>query len=196
MSGAVKFRRGLELNAIARSLAVTGGAAPDWLRAELAFRPAVPRSKPDPMAYAGHMKVALSVGGLLAGFLACAELVDQVTYEPPRRAAAAQPADHDGLEAIALAQGWRAAGDEKPVLARLSGTVINPAYERAWTAEKLENDSYLVLFRAPAGYPVYAFEVNLESEEVAPSPEAVERLTALRLAAETAEAGALVARAR
>lgn len=191
-----KPRDPLELAAIARSLALTRGAAPDWLRSELAFRAAVPRSAPDPKAYQGHMAAALSVGCLLTGFLGCVDLVGEVNYEAPRHAARAPIVDQDGLEAIALAQDWRAAGDEKPVLARLAATVRNPAYPRAWSAERTEADAYLVIFRAPAGYPIYAFEVNLESEEVTPSPEAVERLTMLRLHEEAAAVENLVAGAR
>lgn len=190
-----KPRDPLELAAIARSLTLTRGAAPDWLRSELAFRAAVPRSAPDPKAYQGNMAAALSVGCLLTGFLGCVNLVGEVNYKAPRHAARVAPVDQDGLEAIALAQDWRAAGDDKPVLARLAATVRNPAYPRAWSAEKTEADAYLVIFRAPAGYPVYAFEVNLESEEVVASPEAVERLTFLRLQEEAAAVESLVAHA-
>lgn len=190
-----KPRSELELAAILRSLTLTRGAAPDWLRSELAIRTRVPRSAPDPKAYQGHMAAALSVGCLLTGFLGCVDLVGEVSYEPPKHVVIAPVADQDGLEAIALAQDWRAAGDDKPVLVRLAATVRNPAYPRAWSAEKTEADAYLVIFRAPAGYPVYAFEVNLESEEVTPTPEAVERLTFLRLHEEAAAVETLVAHA-
>jgi len=196
MSHALEVPRSkLELAAIARSLALTGGAAPDWLRTELAFRVILPRTAPDPNAYRGHMSTALSAGCLLTGFLGCMSLVDEVRYEPPKHAVRAAAVDQDGLEAIALAQDWRAAGDDKPVLARLAATVLNPAYPRAWSAEKTENDAYLVIFRPPAGTPVYAFEVNLESEEVMPTPEAVELLTALRLREDASASEGLLARA-
>lgn len=197
MSGTGKQRSDVELAALARSLSLTRGAAPDWLRAELAFRPAVPKAQADPGAYRGHMAVALSFGGLLAAFLGCVDLVGEVRFAVPNTATRPAAAiDPDALEAIALAQEWRAAGDEKPVLARLAGAVRNPAYPRAWSAEKTEEDAYLVIFREPAGTPVYAFEVDLESESVQATPEAVERLTMLRVREATGVPDGLVARAR
>jgi hypothetical protein len=184
----------LELQALAQGLILTRGAAPKWLGAELRTI-ASPRfeAKADPAAYRGHMAVALSVGGLLAAFLGCADA--DLRFISPETAVRAAAADPDGLDAIALVQDWKPSGDEKPVLRRLAGAVRNPAYPRAWSAEKTEDDSYLVLFREPAGYPVYAFEVNLESEAVQPTPEAVERLTMLRMAEATAQ-DALAARVR
>lgn len=192
-----KSRSDVELAALANCLLMSRGAAPDWLRAELSFRTPAPKAAPDPGAYRGHMSAALSVGGLLAAFLACVDLAGEVRYDAPKPAAQ-RPAGggSDGLEAIALVQDWRPAGDEKPVLSRLAGAVRNPAYPRAWSAEKLEADSYLVIFREPAGTPAYAFEVNLESEEVMATPEAVERLTMLRVREETQSANELVAHAR
>lgn len=192
----VKSRSDVELAALARCLSLTRGAAPDWLSAEMAFRTPAPKAAPDPGAYRGHMSAALSVGGLLAAFLGCVDLAGEVRYDPPKPAAR-RPAegDSDGLEAIALVQDWRPAGDEKPVLSRLAGAVRNPAYPRAWSAEKIEADSYLVIFREPAGTPAYAFEANLESEEVVATPEAVERLTMLRVREETRSANELVAHA-
>lgn len=195
MSDTDKRRGDIELAALARCLSLTRGAAPDWLRAELAFRPAVPKAKADPDAYRGHMAVALSFGGLLAAFLCCVDLVGEVRFAVPNAAALPSAADPDALEAIALVQEWQAAGDEKPVLARLAGAVRNPAYPRAWSAEKTEEDAYLVIFREPAGTPVYAFEVDLESESVQATPEAVERLTMLRVREASEAQNILMARA-
>lgn len=143
--------------------------------------------------YRWHMSAALSLGALLAGFLGCVDVIGEVRFAPEKRAARAAPADPDGLEAIAMVQDWKAAGDEETVLGRLAPTVLNPAYPRAWSAEKTEGGSYLVIFREPAGFPAYAFEVNLETEAVEPTPEAVERLTMLRVQA-AAHSGALMAR--
>lgn len=145
--------------------------------------------------YRWHMSAALSMGALLAGFLVCVDLIGEVRFAPEKRAARPAPADPDGLEAIAMVQDWKAAGDEETVLERLAPTVLNPAYPRAWSAEKTEGGSYLVIFREPRGFPAYAFEVNLESDAVEPTPEAVERLTMLRVHA-TMQAGALMASAR
>ncbi|MBI2385154.1 MAG: hypothetical protein HYV14_03975 [Elusimicrobia bacterium] len=146
--------------------------------------------------YRWHMAAALSVGALLAAFLGCAGLVEEVRFAPPKAAARAVPPDPDGLEAVALVQDSRLAGDEATVLERLAGTVRNPAYPRAWSAEKTEGGSYLVIFREPAGVPAYAFEVNLETEAVEATPEAVERLTMLRVRAAAHAPENLVARAR
>ncbi|MDD5303153.1 MAG: hypothetical protein PHS14_08585 [Elusimicrobia bacterium] len=189
-------RTGVELQAIAGALMMSAGAVPKWLREEMAPVPVRLRRMPgDPDAYRRHMSVALSVGGLLAAFLCCVDLIGEVRFAPAKIAARAAAADPDALEAIALVQDWRPAGDEKPVLQRLAGAVRNPAYPRAWSAEKTEDDSYLVIFREPAGFPAYAFEVNLESEAVQATPEAVERLTMLRMAEATARE-ALAARVR
>ena len=187
-------RTDAELQAIMAALLAGGGAAPRWLEAELAAAPAPrPAVKTDPDAYRGHMAAALSFGGLVAGFLCCVNLIGDIQFAPPKAAARAAAVDQDGLEAIAMVQDWTPAGDEKPVLQRLAGEARNPSYPRAWSAERTDGDSYLVVFRAPAGFPVYAFEVSLESEAVQPTPEAVERLTSLRMA-EAAARDALAAR--
>jgi len=187
-------RTDAELQAIMSALLAGGGAAPRWLEAELAAAPA-PRSavKADPDAYRGHMAAALSFGGLVGGFLCCVNLIDDIQFAPAKAAVRAAAVDGDALEAIAMVQDWTPAGDEKSVLQRLAAEARNPSYPRAWSAEKTEGDSYLVIFRAPAGFPVYAFEVSLESEAVQASPEAVERLTTLRMA-EATEREALAAR--
>ncbi|MEQ1917611.1 MAG: hypothetical protein ABL955_00305 [Elusimicrobiota bacterium] len=190
-------RTDLELQAIVSALMLCDGVAPKWLNEELAAEfQAVEAAKPDPNAYRGHMSAALSFGGLLVAFLGCADLVGDITFAPAKIAVRAAAVDPDGLEAIALVQDWQAAGDEKPVLQRLAGAVRNPAYPRAWSAERTEDDSYLVIFREPAGTPAYAFEVNLESESVQATPEAVERLTMLRVREVTESTDNLVARAR
>lgn len=187
---------GVELQAIAGALMLCEGAAPKWLRLKMAPAP-IPlrRLAAGPDAYRWHMSVALSVGALLSAFLGCVGLIGEIQFAPAKIAARAAAPDPDALEAIALVQDWQPAGDEKPVLRRLAGAVRNPAFPRAWSAEKTEDDSYLVIFREPAGFPVYAFEVNLESEAVSATPEAVERLTMLRLAEAEAQE-ALAARVR
>lgn len=135
----------------------------------------------DEPEYRRHMFAALSVGALLLAFVGCAGVGSELAFAPPRPPAPAAPPDPDALEAIALVQDWHPAGDEKTVLERLAGAVRNPAYPRAWSAESTEEASYLVIFREPAGFPAYAFEVSLEGEDVQATPEAVERLTMLRV---------------
>ena len=190
-------RTDVELQAIVSALTRSGGAAPKWLRAEMAPAP-IPLRKlaADPNAYRWHMSAALSFGALLAAFLGCVDMIGEVRFAPPTVAARAAAVDTDALEAIALVQDWQPAGDEKPVLQRLAGAVRNPAYPRAWSAEKTEDGSYLVIFREPAGTPAYAFEVSLESDAVEATPEAVERLTMLRVREATESPDSLMARAR
>jgi len=144
----------------------------------------------DEPEYRRHMAAALSLGALLIAFLGCADFV-QVDFAPPKPRPAVLAPNPDALEAIALVQDWQPAGDEKTVLGRLAGAVRNPAYPRAWSAERTDGDSYLVIFREPAGVPAYAFEVSLEAEMVQATPEAVELLTMLRVreATESTESG-------
>jgi hypothetical protein len=146
--------------------------------------------------YRWHMAAALSIGALLVAFLGCVELIGEIRFAPTKVAARPAPADPDALEAIALVQDSRLAGDEETVLGRLAVAVRNPAYPRAWSAERTDGDSYLIIFREPAGSPAYAFEVNLETEAVEATPEAVERLTMLRLRAAAQSTENLVAHAR
>ena len=133
-------------------MARCGGDAPNWLRAELApgFSPAR-RAEADPDAYRGHMAAALSVGGLLVAFLGCVELAGELKFAPEKSAPRAAAVDDDALVAIAMVQDGLPAGDDKPVLARLSAVSRNPTYPRAWSAEKTADDSYLVIFREHAG---------------------------------------------
>lgn len=185
----------MELQAIAAAMMRSGGNAPKWLKSELSadFTAAAP-AKADPDAYRGHMAAALSVGGLLVAFLSCVDVAAEVKFADVKAAPRATAVDDDALEAIAMVQDWLPAGDEKPVLVRLAGAVRNPSYPRAWSAEKTDGDSYLVIFREPAGSPAYAFEVNMESEDVEATPEAVERLTMLRVREEVELTANLVAR--
>ena len=187
----VNLRGRAELAALAGALSACGGRAPAWLMPELAALPARREAPAGPDDYRGHMRFALALGGLLAAFIGGAGLAEDARFYPAPRAARIA-ADAGALEAIALVQDWQPAGDEKPVLSRLAGAVRNPAYPRAWTAERTEAGTYLVIFREPAGTPAYAFEVRLESESVEATPEAVERLTTLRLR-ENADADALAA---
>lgn len=145
--------------------------------------------------YRWHMAAALSVGALLAGFLGVADLAGEIRFAPEKRAARPAPVDPDAADAILLVQESRPAGDEATVLRRLAGAVRNPAYPRGWSAERTEEAHYLVIFREPAGVPAYAFEVDLESESVEPTPETVERLTMLRVREAAHAPDALVARA-
>jgi len=186
-----------EFRALASALRLTAGAAPSWLHTAMA-PPTIPlrRFPNEPGAYRRHMSAALSFGALLVAFLVCVDVIGEVRLAPPKRAARAAAVDTDAREAIALVQDWQLAGDDKPLLQRLAGAVLNPKYPRAWSAEKTEYGSYLVIFREPARTPAYAFEVVLESQAVKATPETVELLTILRLREATESPNSLVARAR
>lgn len=147
----------------------------------------------DEPEYRRHMFAALSVGALLLAFLGCVDLIGELRFSPAKPPARPAPPDPDALEAIALVQDWKPAGDEETVLRRLAGAARNPAYPRAWSAERTQEDAYLVIFREPSG-TAYAFEVNLEAEAVSATPEAVEALTMLRLREAAAAAPGFAAR--
>ncbi|MEK7388111.1 MAG: hypothetical protein AAB036_00275 [Elusimicrobiota bacterium] len=94
--------------------------------------------------------------------------------------------DPHSQEALALVRQWRMAGDDKTVFGRLGTVIDHPDGTPAWSVEKLDEATTLVIFREVAGTPIYAFEVKLKTKTVLPSPEAVNRLTLLRVRDEAA----------
>lgn len=177
-------RTDAEILAIAAALARTGGEAPAWLQHELQEKIGLPPIPLDPDAYRWHMKAALSAGALLLAFIGGVDFVPDVgaaTYSVPR---SSYVVDEDARDAVALVQQSAMAGDEETVLARLGGIRRHAdGAAKAWSAERTDEDTYLVLYREPAGFPAYAFEVNLETEEVSPTPEAVDALALMRVRA-------------
>lgn len=177
-------RSDAEILAIAAALARTGGEAPAWLQNELQDKIGLPPIPLDPDAYRWHMKAALTAGAFLLGFIACADLVPDVGAQPNLVARSTYVVDEDGRDAVAIVQQSMMAGDDENVLARLGGIRRHAdGAAKAWSAEREDGGSYLVIYRAPAGAPAYAFEVNLETEEVSPTPEAVDALALLRVRA-------------
>lgn len=138
----------------------------------------------------------LSVASLLAAFSFCVDLAGDIRFAPRTRHSTRAPAavTHAG-EAVSLVQEWRLAGDDKSIVQRLAGAVLNPYYARAWSFEKTEEGAYLVLFREPAGTPVYAFEVDSQMKSVRATPETVDRLTILRVRDEAQSRSGLLASA-
>ena len=130
---------------------------------------------------------ALPVVCLIGAFFALARFQAPARPARPKAAPLPPPAaetsvvDAKASEALALVQHWRMAGDDKSVFERLGGVVEHPGGVPAWSAEMTDDDSYLVVFREVAGTPVYAFETNLKSKTVQPTPEAVDRLTLIRV---------------
>lgn len=176
---------------IEEALRLCWGTTPEWMDSGRA--PALEFGEKESRSLMGAL---LSVACLLAAFDLCVTM-DAGAYasRPQATARAAAPADPDAREAISLAQEWRLAGDELPVLERLRGVARNPGSVRAWSAEKTETDAYLVIFREPSG-GAYAFEVDLGTGRVLTTPEAVERLTEMRVREESAALQSLVASAR
>jgi hypothetical protein len=174
-------RTEVELLAISLALARTGGEAPAWLKDEMQAKLGLPAIPQDPDAYRWHMKAALSAGALLVAFIGAVDFVGEVKAAPNAVARPVYVVDEDARDAISLVQQSTMAGDETPVLARLGGVLRNADGGKAWSAEKTDEDSYLVIYREPAGFPAYAFEVDLESGSVQPTPEAVDALALLRV---------------
>jgi hypothetical protein len=147
----------------------------------------------DEAARRSLMGCAVSTACLFGAVALCA-VFDAPPHEAsrgPRHHVAPQP-ESDALDAITLAQGWKIAGDESPVVERLASGYARPRAVRSWTAERVGESAYLVMFRQADGQ-AYAFEVDLETEEVRASPESVDALTALRVRDERAGAHRLLA---
>lgn len=187
------MRTKLELEGLAAGLALSGGRAPDELGREL-LAGRTPGLELDAKALRSLLGASLSLACLLLSIIVSVT-ADVGALAPAPRHASSRPAapDSDAREAILLVQDWRAGGDEMPVLGRLGGVLRHPGGVRAWSAEKTDEGAYLVIYREAAGTPVYAFEVDLESEAVQATPEAVERLTLLRVRDEAAAARRLLA---
>ena len=107
---------------------------------------------------------------------------------PPAQAPAPPPLDEKSAEALALVRQWRMAGDDKTLFTRLGSVIQHPNGSQAWSVERLDENSYLVIYREAAGSPIYAFETRLKVKSVMPSPEATERLTLMRVRDEAAAA--------
>ena len=188
------MRTNLELQGLALGLMATKGRAPSWLGDQLDAR-ATPGLDFGAKELRSLLSLALSTASLFAAFIVAA------TFDVAPRAAQFKPAavpavahDPELRDAIYLAQTWKIAGDELPVLERLDGGVRVPGARRAWSAERQSRDAFLVVFREDGG-PVYAFEVDLETEAVRATPEAVDQLTLLRVRDERAASfGVLAAR--
>jgi hypothetical protein len=187
------MRTNLELQGLAAGLAVSKGAAPIWLHAQLEARTA------QGLAFGPREVRSLTMAGLSTMSLFAA-LVMSLSFDvvpaaavtrAPRQAPAAAP-DLDAQDAVALVQEWKIAGDETPVLERLGESVARAAGPRAWTSEKTGPDAYLVVFRERNG-PLYAFEVDLAAEEVHATPETVDLLTLRRVRDESVAAHGLLA---
>ncbi|MDX6771198.1 MAG: hypothetical protein SF051_16835 [Elusimicrobiota bacterium] len=157
---------------------------------DTAFRPGL---EFDEEARRSLMGFAVSTACLFGALSLC------VTLDAAPRQASRGPRHHpapalepDAADAVALAQEHSIAGDDLPVVERLAGAFARPRAARSWTAERVGEASYLVVFRQADG-AAFAFEVDLESEEVRATPEAVDALTALRVRDERAGAARLVA---
>lgn len=170
----------LELESLAGALALSRGEAPARLAEELSGGDICAVSR-TPAAARSLRNAALSLACLFGVFAFCATF--DAAPARARRVAARRPVpvDHGARAAIARVQEWSLAGDDLTVLQRLDGVTRHHGGMRAWSAERVGAEVYLVLYRAPAGLPVYAFEADLAADEVRATPEAVDALTVMRV---------------
>ena len=170
--------------------------APDTVSEPIVREPAAPEpaGPPQPSVIVftvprAMVLIGLPVICLIGAFFVLARFQAPVRVARPKAAEAAEAAeaapppvvdDPKADEALALVQHWRMAGDEKSLFERLGSVTAYPGGAPAWSAELTDGDSYLVMFREASG-TAYAFETNLKSKKVQPTPEAVERLTLIRV---------------
>jgi hypothetical protein len=110
-----------------------------------------------------------------------APVIAAAPVTPPPVPVAARPPKavmSKAARALDLVQRWHMPGDKKSVFKRLGGAEHSGG-SSVWSMEKTDMNSYLVVYRAPAGTPVYAFEVDLKSKTVSPTPEAKALLKAM-----------------
>lgn len=86
-------------------------------------------------------------------------------------------ADEDrSQEALLLVHEWMLPGDEKSLGDRLGGELDLPGGKPSWSVERTGERGYRVTFQAGAKDLPYAFEADLESRVVWPTPETQELL--------------------
>lgn len=84
--------------------------------------------------------------------------------------------DDRSQEALLLVHEWRLPGDEKSLGERLGGELELPGGRPAWRVERVAEHGYRVTFQpAPKDLP-YAFEADIETRVVWPTPETQELL--------------------
>ncbi len=155
---------------------------------------------PTPALSAGARRslkgLAASTAALLAAVTLSIHMSSDAYAAKPKLKYRVARVDMAGLDAIDIAKAYKMGGDELTVLERLGGRERAAGGAKLWTAERLAKDFYLVVFRPENGAPC-AFEVDLASERVLATPEAVESLTALRVrdVSGAGASGVLVARA-
>lgn len=135
-----------------------------------------------PQARRSLLLTSLPILCLVGAFLVITRFHVTISASRPKMEAsatplpAAAPGDDQSAEALALVRQWRMAGDDQSLFERLGGVVEHPGGVPAWSAEMAEAGVYLVIFREAAGAPIYAFEANLASRTVLPTPEATHQL--------------------
>ncbi len=135
-----------------------------------------------------------------AAIAACALLIElggarRPAYVPPDVTALAYPApapvtnarpaakgvpvvtdDDRSQEALLMVHEWKLPGDTKSLGERLGGELDLPGGRPSWNVERTGERGYLVTFQAAEKDVPYAFEADLESRVVWPTPETQELL--------------------
>lgn len=84
--------------------------------------------------------------------------------------------DDRSTEAMLLVHEWKLPGDDKPLGERLGGEMDLPGGRPAWTVERTGAHGYRVTFQPGDKDLPYAFEADIDSRVVWPTPETQELL--------------------
>jgi len=95
---------------------------------------------------------------------------------PPAKGSPVVVDDDRSEEALLLVHEWKLPGDEKSLGERLGGEVDFPGGRPAWSVERTGARGYRVTFQPAAKDLPYAFEADVESRVVWPTPETQELL--------------------
>ena len=134
---------------------------------------------------ASIFRAALSGDGRFVAFASASPDLGALARPAPAVVANARPAakgapvvvdDDRSEEALLLVHEWKLPGDEKSLGDRLGGQVDLPGGRPAWSVERTGARGYRVTFQPREKDLPYAFEADIESRVVWPTPETQELL--------------------
>lgn len=137
-----------------------------------------------PYAAIAACAIVLELGGVRRPISAAPNL-NALAQPAPAVVAGVRPAakgspvvvdDDRSEEALLLVHEWKLPGDEKSLGERLGGEVDIPGGRPAWSVERTGARGYRVTFQPAAKDLPYAFEADIESRVVWPTPETQELL--------------------
>jgi len=164
-------------------------AAPEPYGEVVSLPHAVEKGPPKWMSYAPYAAIAicavfLEIGGAPRPAVIAHNLASLVRPAPavvlntkPAAKGAPVVVDEDrSQEALLLVHEWKLPGDAKSLGERLGGELEIPGGRPSWSVERTGSKGYRVTFQpAPRDLP-YAFEADIESRVVWPTPETQELL--------------------